>query len=237
MDNKKEPIQVWYFRNHKTFFADGGKMVSIPDGWVFCPSGDAALTRRIKATENWWMVVHEHKKRIESIGLCVPKTVLDNVKSQLEKERNDPHSSLSAAKRKREEKQAQYYGEFKTAVLNFLNFHERYAEIAEELAQAVTEHAIPVGSGTVARTKLIPIEQRAEAAVIAWMRHQTTKYDTMYIARKKGERRETRHNLAMESRGLLKEYRLGSHINLEKCPLAIALKRISTLKKRNEQNG
>jgi len=40
-------------------------------------------------------------------------------------------------------------------------------------------HATPVGSGTVARTKRIPVEQRAEAAVIARMRHQTTGHDSM----------------------------------------------------------
>lgn len=32
----------------------------------------------------------------------------------------------------------------------------------------------PVGSGTLARTRPLPIERRAEAVVIAWMRHQTT---------------------------------------------------------------
>jgi hypothetical protein len=30
-------------------------------------------------------------------------------------------------------------------------------------------------------TKHIPIEQRAEGAVIAWMRHQATGYDGMVI--------------------------------------------------------
>jgi len=48
---------------------------------------------------------------------------------------------------------------------------------------AVSQHATPVGSGTVARTERIPIQQRAESAVIAWMRHQTTAYDNMKIAR------------------------------------------------------
>eukprot|EP01035_Chromulina_nebulosa_P056444 gene56444-77358_t len=57
-------------------------------------------------------------------------------------------------------------------------------------------HATPVGSGTVARTKRIPIEQRAEAATIAWMRHQTTGYDSMTIPREKGLRREVRRMLA-----------------------------------------
>ncbi|MEZ6128720.1 MAG: DUF2293 domain-containing protein [Planctomycetaceae bacterium] len=49
------------------------------------------------------------------------------------------------------------------------------------MATAITAHATPVGSGTVARTQRIPVEQRAESAVIAWMRHQTTAYDHMKI--------------------------------------------------------
>ena len=37
-----------------------------------------------------------------------------------------------------------------------------------------------------------PCQERAEAAVIAWMRHQTTAYETMKIARIKGGRRQVR---------------------------------------------
>ena len=36
------------------------------------------------------------------------------------------------------------------------------------------------------------IEQRAKAAVIAWMRHRTTAYEQMAIPRAKGKRREVR---------------------------------------------
>jgi hypothetical protein len=42
---------------------------------------------------------------------------------------------------------------------------------------------------TLARTKRISVEQRAEAAVIAWMRHKTTGYDGMVIPRVRGKRR------------------------------------------------
>jgi hypothetical protein len=62
------------------------------------------------------------------------------------------------------------------------------ASAAHRLARAVTDNATPVGSGTVVRTKRIPVEKRAEAAVIAWMRHQTTGYDGMEIPRVKGKR-------------------------------------------------
>ena len=52
-------------------------------------------------------------------------------------------------------------------MLAFLGFHPNYAELAKRLARAITDHSTPVGSCTVARTKRIPAERRAEAAVIA----------------------------------------------------------------------
>src|SRR5208337_3336921 len=88
--------------------------------------------------------------------------------------------------------------------------------------KAVTDHATPVGRGTVARTKRIPVEQRAEAAVIAWMRHQTTGYDGMVIPRVKGKRREVRRMLARRSHELLEGYRRGAPVP-EGCPLTKAL--------------
>ena len=89
-------------------------------------------------------------------------------------------------------------------------------------AKAVDDHATPVGSGTVARTKRIPIEQRAEAAVIAWLRHQTTGYEDMVIPRVKGKRREVRRMLAQRSKELLVRYRGGDGVS-EDCPLQRAI--------------
>jgi len=86
----------------------------------------------------------------------------------------------------------------------------------------VTVLATPVGSGTVARTKRIPVEQRAEAAVVAWLRHQTTGYDGMAIPRVKGKRREIRRMLARRSQELLGRYRRGEATS-EGCPLMNAL--------------
>src|ERR1019366_3246373 len=108
------------------------------------------------------------------------------------------------------------------AVRAFLAFHGNYADLAQKMARAVTDHATPVGSGTVARTKRIPVEQRAEAAVIAWMRHKTTGYDGMVIPRIKGKRREVRRILARRSQELLQRYRRGEAVG-EDCPLKQAL--------------
>ena len=74
----------------------------------------------------------------------------------------------------------------------------------------------------VARTQRIPIEQQAESAVIAWLRHQTTAYENMKIPRVKGKRREVRRMLAEHSRRLLEKYRAGHEAD-STCPLQQAL--------------
>ena len=86
----------------------------------------------------------------------------------------------------------------------------------------MTAHATPVGSGTVARTGRIPVDRRAGAAVIAWLRHQTTAYDGMAVPRVKGARREVRGLLARRSGEVLDRYRRGDPAPAG-CPLATAL--------------
>ena len=68
----------------------------------------------------------------------------------------------------------------------------------------------------------IPVERRAEAAVFAWLRHQTTGYDGMAIPRVKGKRREVRRMLARRSQELLARYLRGEPVP-EGCPLRKAL--------------
>ena len=65
---KKEEIQIWKTARENTFLLDG-KEVSPPDGWIFIPSGDPGLTRRLKSSGDYWVLVHRRKNRIESLGL------------------------------------------------------------------------------------------------------------------------------------------------------------------------
>ena len=220
----KKDFQVWRTNRPRDFIHEG-KVLTVPDSWVFVPSGDPGLTRRLKAATDSWSVVHKRKKRIEAIGLWCDGQVVDEIKSALEAERNNPAylRKLEAARKARIAAQDAYVIEFRQAVVDFLAFAPEYEELAWDLADAVTDQAIPVGSGTVARTGRIPLSERAEAAVIAWMRHQTTAYDRMHIARIKGERRAVRRELAGDSRKILDGYRRGEKPPAD-CPLQAALK-------------
>lgn len=207
-----------------TVRAADGKIVTVPKGWILVPPGDAALTRRIKAAGEHYAVAEKKGRKIFSRGIWVSAETVEAIRMELEAERST--ESFARKKetdaRRREKVQSEYVEDFFAAVLAFLDFHPNHSDLANRLTKAVTDHATPVGSGTVARTKRIPVEQRAEAAVIAWMRHQTTGYDSLVIPRVKGERREVRRMLAQRSKQLLERYRRGNVVG-EDCPLKKAL--------------
>lgn len=202
-----------------------GKILTAPADWVIVPPGDPGLTRRVKASGPTWTVQEKRRNKNFSLGVWASGPAVAKIKAELAAERADPayaKKQASAAAR-REVKQAAYVEDFRGAVIAVLNFAPKWASLAERLADRVAAHATPVGSGTVARTERIPIERRADAAVIAWMRHQTTGYDDMKIARVRGKRREVRRELAERSRRLLDGYRRGFDIDALSCPLQCAL--------------
>jgi hypothetical protein len=207
-----------------TVRAADGRVLTVPDGWVLLPPGDAALTRRVKAAGEHFVVQEKRGRKVFSRGVWAAAAVVERVRAELEAERSTEGfaKKKEADARRREKAQAECVEYFHGAVVAFLGFHPAHADLAARLARAVTAHATPVGSGTVARTKRIPVEQRAEAAVIAWMRHQTTAYDAMRIERIKGKRREVRRLLARRSVEVLARYRRGEPAAVA-CPLRQAL--------------
>jgi hypothetical protein len=202
-----------------------GERLEVPASWILLAPGDAALSRRVKAEGPCWSVKEKKGRKIFSRGIWAPKERIERLKAELAAEREDPayERKLEAGRRRRAQEQQQYAGDFQAAVLRFLDFADPYSALARRVAQAIAEHAVPVGSGTVARTQRIPIEKRAEAATIAWLRHKTTAYDGMSIPRVKGMRREVRRMLAQRSQALLQRYRRGAGVEGGACPLERAL--------------
>lgn len=210
------------------FLGPDGARHTPPAGWERLPPGDAGLTRRVKAAGPSWAVIEKRGRKAFSQGLWAPRENIAAARAALDAERG----TAAYAKRRqadtarRERAQESYTRSFEDEVLAFLAFAPRYAELARDLAARVTAHATPVGSGTVARTERIPIEERAEAAVIAWLRHQTTAYDQLHIPRVKGRRREVRRELAETSRAVLDLHR--RDVAHPTCPLCAALRGAST---------
>ncbi len=207
-----------------TVITEEGDVLTPPADWVFLGAGDGPLTRNVKSRGCSWQVQVKKGRRNISKGIWVAEEHVRAAKEYVEAKRATPQyeKRKAADKQRRDKKQQEYVGDFFEETLAYLNFHEVHSGMAEKLARAVTQHATPVGAGTVARTERIPLPERVQAAVTAWMRHQTTAYDRMQIARVKGKRREVRRMLAQRSKQLLAAYRTGRPIDRE-CPLHKAL--------------
>lgn len=210
--------------NKDRLIGEKGENLVPPVGWAFLPAGDAGITRKVTSQRQYWRVEVKKGRRTISLGIWASATTIALAQAEVQAVRlTDEYKKKRVSElTRREKKQEQYDAEFCQAVEIYLNFHDNYKAMEKKLAKAVTVHAIPVGSGTVARTQLIPIAERAAHAVIAWMRHQTTAYDKLKIARIKGERRAVRRTFAQQSVALLENYRNGREI-APNCPLLKAL--------------
>jgi hypothetical protein len=209
----------------RIFIAADGSRHTAPAGWECLPPGDAGLTRRVKSLGPSWAIIEKRGRKAFSKGLWAPREHIQAAKAALEAERSTPAyaKKRAAAGARREHEQAAYVVSFEVEVLGFLRFAPRFETLGRTIARRVTEHATPVGSGTVARTERISIDRRAESAVIAWMRHQTTAYDRMAIPRIAGKRREVRRELATISRAILDLHRRNTPHSAAACPLCSAL--------------
>jgi hypothetical protein len=179
----------------------------------------------VKAAGPSWAVLEKRGRKVFSKGLWAPRANIEAARTAIEAERS---TETYAKKRnadvaRRERTQAEYVVTFEEEVRAFLDFSTEWLDLARVMAKMVAAHATPVGSGTVARTKRISVTERAEAAVIAWMRHQTTAYDTLSIPRIAGKRREVRRELARVSRGVLDRHRKDVPHEIEECPLCDAI--------------
>lgn len=208
----------------RVFIAPDGTKCTVPAGWACLPPGDAGLTRRVKQAGPSWAVIERKGRKAFSKGLWAPSENIAAARVELDAERSTASyaKKQASAAARREHKQAAYVLSFEEEVLRFLRFSPRWLDLAKSVARAVTAHATPVGSGTVARTERIPVAERAESAVIAWMRHQTTAYDAMVIPRVAGKRREVRRGLATIARAVLDLHRRDTAHAEAQCPLCTA---------------
>lgn len=228
MQSKTIKTMVVSTNNKGQLIDEQGNTHTPPDSWSFLPAGDAGITRRVTKESVYWKVVFKKGRRTMSKGVWAPTDIISKAKSEMTSVRQteEYQKKKEYNRTRRDVKQNEYEGDFRQQVELFLNFHPTYQIIAQTLSILVTKHAIPIGSGTVARTARIPIQERASKAVIAWMRHHTTNYDNMHIPLIKGERRAVRRNLAQQSLQILDIYRKGLPIPMN-CPIKTAIQNIA----------
>jgi hypothetical protein len=202
-----------------------GKVYSVPTGWENLPAGDASVTRKLKSLGPTWTVQEKKGRKAFSHGVWAAKDQIKEAMSLVEAQRADPkhQKKLAQVKVRREEKETVFGEDIQQEIIQFLNFDQKHHLLVEQLSRLVKEHAVPVGSGTVARSSSVTLNDKAALAVMAWMRHQTSAYDSTTVPRVKGARRELRRQIARQSERILAKYRSGDDVDFGICPLYKAL--------------
>src|SRR5947209_20162124 len=113
-----------------TVCAADGRVLTAPDGWALLPPGDAALTRRVKAAGDHWVVEEKKGRKIFSRGVWAPAATIDRIRAALDAERSTQSYTKrkEADARRRDKAQADYVEDFFGAVVAFLGFHPNYGE-------------------------------------------------------------------------------------------------------------
>ena len=161
-----------------TVRAADGAVLTVPEGWTLLPPGDAGLTRRVKAAGDHWVVQEKVGRKMfsEACG-----------RRRRPSTGSGPNSTPSVHRGIRQEEggrrpapgeaQTEYVEDFHGAVVAFLAFHPEPRR-PRRPAGPCRHRARHAGRQRHGRPdEAHPVEQRAEAAVIAWMRHRTTGYD------------------------------------------------------------
>jgi len=153
--------------------------IEIPTGWEFLPSGDAFLTRTVKAAGVYWLSWEprgQHRQHRRLLGLWAPSQAITaaQVRAEETAELRAAKRAVGAESRRRQEDR--YRLELEEAVLRFLAFASPHQELEGQIAKETAAHAAVVGSGRVGRTRKLTVDDRAALSARAYIRHRFTSY-------------------------------------------------------------
>jgi hypothetical protein len=153
--------------------------LEIPDGWEYLPTGDAFLTRTVKAAGVYWLCWaprsrNRPHRRLQ--GLWAPAAAIRAAEDRAEQTAVKRAATRAQSERSRARREQRYLDELRGAILGFLDFSPTHASLAEQIAAETAARAAAVGSGRVGRTQLLSLEQKAELAARAHIRHSYTSY-------------------------------------------------------------
>ncbi|MFN3255409.1 MAG: DUF2293 domain-containing protein [Ilumatobacter sp.] len=157
---------------------DLGELV-VPDGWEFLASGDAFVTRRVKAAGVYWNAWKPKNRRgghRRRLGLLAPTAGIDAARNAAIETANQRARSRVAGARHRERLEADYQGELRDTVVRWLDFVPEHHDLAVDIAIGTAAQATVVGSGRVGRTRTLSVDERAVLAARAYIRHHHTDY-------------------------------------------------------------
>lgn len=154
-------------------------LLRVPENWEYLRAGDAFLTRTVKRLGPTWVLKKPDSKRryTRTLGLYAPAENIRKAEAMSAETQEGRAKQRQRSARQRAQKEETYRAAFRQAVLEYLDFAPEHSALAEKIADGVVAHACPVGSGTVARTSMLDLKDKARLAVRPYVRHRFTDYE------------------------------------------------------------
>lgn len=172
-------LQLDVYDGHDGWWNPEHEVVELPEGWEFLPTGQAFVTRTVKAGGVFWVAwaprsrTRRHRRLL---GLWAPGVAIASAHFAAEATRTVRESRRDAGARSRARQETRYQGELAEAIVNYLAFSAEHDALAQGIADSASERAAVVGSGRVGRTRVLTLEERAALAARAEIRHAHTDY-------------------------------------------------------------
>jgi hypothetical protein len=151
------------------------------DHLIFLPSGDMALSRRARKYSPLLAVVvrfNRSRNQYQRQGMLVTRDGLEQAEKECTADAAERAASRAQAAVRRASEDVEFTRSFTEAI------SERFPNCPEKEARAIAEQATVRGSGRVGRCAAArELDSRAiELAVVAYIRHQHTQYDSLLMA-------------------------------------------------------
>jgi len=156
--------------------------MTIPETWEFLPSGDAFMTRAVKAAGVYWVVWRPRgrdRPHRRLLGVLAPTTAIAQAHAVAEETAAARERSRERGARQRARAEDHYRDQLATAIFEFLSFSDVHEDLAAQIAHEASAHTVAVGSGRVGRTHTLPLAKRAALAARAFIRHRFTDYEDL----------------------------------------------------------
>ena len=153
-------------------------------GWEFLPSGDAFVTRRVKAAGVYWKLWRprgRNRPHRRLLGLLAPAAVIEAAQAEAASSEAARSGRRAQGAAYRARKEDTYRQELTEAIIDYLGFAPEHGDLAQAIAAEAARRAAEVGSGRVGRTRTIEIDQRAALAARALIRHRYTDYEDRLV--------------------------------------------------------
>jgi len=160
--------------------------IELPEGWQLLPSGDAFVSRQVKAAGrywNAWLPRSRNRRHRRRLGVFAPSEAIEAAQAAAEQTAAKRATARKHGEASRARAEERYQAELEAAIVAYLGFADEHTELAAEIAAEASRRAAAVGSGRVGRTRTISLEQRAELAARAYIRHELTTYEDDLVDR------------------------------------------------------